>query len=231
MASTHHFIIADDHPLFRDALKTIVGTRFEHARVSEAAYFSVDGMIKEAQREEERHNGTLQPSFETGCRFQNVSFGYGEKLVLDQLSFEVPANKLTLLVGPSGAGKTTITDLLIGLYQPDAGCVLIDGVHAFPVPFIDWYYTANRLAVGGAMIVDDTHLRPCAMLRDFLASEVARWERLADFDRTTIFRRITAEPVAEGVSWTDQPSAHPTAADRLQRKLARYKRRVARLVP
>ena len=110
-------------------------------------------------------------------------------------------------------------------------CVLIDGVHAFPVPFIDWYYTANRLAVGGAMIVDDTHLRPCAMLRDFLASEVARWERLADFDRTTIFRRITAEPVAEGVSWTDQPSAHPTAADRLQRKLARYKRRVARLVP
>ncbi|MEO0382840.1 MAG: response regulator transcription factor [Pseudomonadota bacterium] len=36
MASTHHFIIADDHPLFRDALKTIVASRFEHASVSEA---------------------------------------------------------------------------------------------------------------------------------------------------------------------------------------------------
>jgi DNA-binding NarL/FixJ family response regulator len=36
MASTHHFIIADDHPLFRDALKTIVASRFENARVSEA---------------------------------------------------------------------------------------------------------------------------------------------------------------------------------------------------
>ena len=64
------------------------------------------------------------------------------------------------------------------------------------------------------------------MLRDFLASERGRWERLVDLDRATIFRRITAEPVSEGVFWRDQPSAHQTVVDRLQRKLARYKRRL-----
>lgn len=106
----------------------------------------------------------------------------------------------------------------------ELNCVLIDGMHGFPMPFIDWYYTANRLAVGGAMIVDDTQIRPCAMLRDFLASESVRWERLLDLERSTIFRRITAEPVSEGVFWRDQPSAHPTAVDKLRRKLAHYKR-------
>ncbi len=49
MASTHHFIIADDHPLFRDALKTIVGTRFEHARVSEAG--DIDAVTAQLQED------------------------------------------------------------------------------------------------------------------------------------------------------------------------------------
>jgi ATP-binding cassette subfamily B protein len=47
--------------------------------------------------------------------------------VLQDLSFRAPAGRLTALVGPSGAGKTTITQLVARLYDPDAGAVLIDG--------------------------------------------------------------------------------------------------------
>ncbi|MFK7792164.1 MAG: response regulator [Devosiaceae bacterium] len=47
MANAHHFIIADDHPLFRDALKTIVGSRFENARISEAG--DIDAVTAQLQ--------------------------------------------------------------------------------------------------------------------------------------------------------------------------------------
>jgi len=62
--------------------------------------------------------------------FQNVSFAYGEKQVLSQVSFAIPAGKVVALVGPSGAGKTTIANLLPRLMDPTAGRVLFDGIDA-----------------------------------------------------------------------------------------------------
>jgi len=59
--------------------------------------------------------------------YDNVSFSYGDKDVLKNLSFVIkPASKVAL-VGESGEGKTTITNLLLRLYEPGAGRILIDG--------------------------------------------------------------------------------------------------------
>jgi predicted O-methyltransferase YrrM len=86
--------------------------------------------------------------------------------------------------------------------------VLIDGDHAFPVPFIDWFFTAGRLREGGLVVVDDTQIRTGALLCEFLASETARWALHRSFDRTAVFMRTAAEWRApEG--WAGQPFCRP----------------------
>ena len=61
--------------------------------------------------------------------FKNVSFGYvdGHK-VLDQVSFKVKANQTVAFVGKSGAGKSTIFNLLCKMYEVSEGSITIDGV-------------------------------------------------------------------------------------------------------
>ncbi len=59
--------------------------------------------------------------------FRNVSFGYNKRLVLANLSFTVEGGSFVGLVGPSGCGKTTIINLILRLYSPLGGEILIDG--------------------------------------------------------------------------------------------------------
>lgn len=58
---------------------------------------------------------------------RNVSFGYGARQVLSDLTLSFPAGKVTAIVGPSGGGKSTIMSLLLRLYDPQEGSVEIDG--------------------------------------------------------------------------------------------------------
>ncbi|MBB5320963.1 ABC transporter ATP-binding protein [Marinobacter oulmenensis] len=60
--------------------------------------------------------------------FEQVSFGYDDQPVLKHLSCEIPANALTAVVGPSGAGKTTLVHLIARLWDVDTGRVRIGGV-------------------------------------------------------------------------------------------------------
>lgn len=61
--------------------------------------------------------------------FENVSFGYNKhEKVLHNISFEARHGKKLALVGESGEGKTTITSLLLRLYEPQAGTITVDGV-------------------------------------------------------------------------------------------------------
>jgi Methyltransferase domain len=67
--------------------------------------------------------------------------------------------------------------------------VLIDGRHAFPTPFIDWYYTADKLRVGGMVMIDDTQLWTGHALKRFLIQE-PEWELVEDVSlRTAIFMK------------------------------------------
>lgn len=66
-------------------------------------------------------------TFEDQIEFRNVSFGYSDRPVLKNISFEIEKGKTVALIGPSGVGKSTIADLIPRFYEATEGSVLIDG--------------------------------------------------------------------------------------------------------
>ncbi|MPZ99563.1 MAG: ATP-binding cassette domain-containing protein [Dehalococcoidia bacterium] len=78
---------------------------------------------------DERPDATALDRPRGGLTFEDVRFSYGRNSApaIDGVSFDVPAGQMVALVGPSGAGKTTVTYLLQRYYDPQAGRVLLDG--------------------------------------------------------------------------------------------------------
>jgi ATP-binding cassette, subfamily C, bacterial len=82
----------------------------------------------DAEREAEtgHQDGTALP-LSRQIEIRGVSFAYGERRILDDVSFVIPAREVTALIGPSGSGKSTIADMLLGLLEPGEGSILVDG--------------------------------------------------------------------------------------------------------
>ena len=77
--------------------------------------------------ESRRYKGTQRIEFRGNIELRDVSFDYGRGRVFDHLSFKIAPGRATALVGPSGAGKTTIVNLILGLEIPQAGQLYAEG--------------------------------------------------------------------------------------------------------
>ena len=71
---------------------------------------------------------TEAPALKQEIRVEGVRFSYGERRALDGLTLELPVGKVVALVGPSGGGKSTLTNLLLRFERPQEGRLLFDGV-------------------------------------------------------------------------------------------------------
>jgi ATP-binding cassette, subfamily C, bacterial len=117
--------------------------QYQITAMLEGAFVQVRGLIDEAGEAREPSHGGRPARFERECRLDGVTFAYGPKRVLDDVHLSIPAGSVTVLTGSSGAGKTTIMDLILGLYAPQAGRVLIDGVPLSEIDLQSW-----RLLIG-----------------------------------------------------------------------------------
>jgi ATP-binding cassette subfamily B protein len=98
---------------------------YQRAKASSERIF---GLMNEPSRIEENPDaGELRVS-EGRVEYDDVTFGYGEEeTIVEDISFEVPGGETLALVGPTGAGKSTVLKLLLRMYDVDEGEVRIDG--------------------------------------------------------------------------------------------------------
>ncbi len=115
-----------------------IQAEFQKSAVVETAYLSFKELLAKTEAARERLSGGDKPSLGRRIDFDRVSFGYGDKPVLRDISFEIPVGQSTVLTGPSGGGKTTIVDLLVGLYEPDRGHIRVDGTSLGELDLLQW---------------------------------------------------------------------------------------------
>ena len=93
-----------------------------------AAAERVFTLLDEDEEEADVPEARLLQNVRGDVSVEHVVFGYDPgKIILHDLSLEAPAGKLIAIVGPTGAGKTTIINLLMRFYDPDSGVIRIDG--------------------------------------------------------------------------------------------------------
>ena len=102
-----------------------LGMEIQTIQSAMAGVRRIDAFLDQPER-------TIPPARREAVRgdveFAHVTFGYGERHVLKDFSMTVKQGEQVTLVGRTGAGKSTVFKLLLGLYQPEAGTVTIGGV-------------------------------------------------------------------------------------------------------
>ncbi|MES2393140.1 MAG: ABC transporter ATP-binding protein [Acidobacteriota bacterium] len=89
------------------------------------------------QNAEALYEGTERPAFDSLLELRSVSFSYGRRPVLEDVSLRLEPGSLTAIVGPNGGGKTTIARLILGLYRPQGGCIFASG-HSYEAIDVAW---------------------------------------------------------------------------------------------
>ena len=113
--------------------------RWTSVAVGEAAFDSMMQHIAQAEARRETWSGTdPDPALSEALTFRDVSFSYGEHLVLDGVNLNLEAGTFIVLTGPSGGGKSTLIDLITGLLRPGSGTVKLDGVDLADVDMKAW---------------------------------------------------------------------------------------------
>ncbi len=116
-------------------------------------------------------------------RFEHVSFAYeGDRLVLTDVSFAAETGSVTALVGPSGAGKTTMIGLIAAFHAPTSGKVLVDGIDLATVR-LDSYRTQLGIVLQETFLFDGTIRENVAFSRpDATEAEILTACRIARVD-------------------------------------------------
>lgn len=112
---------------------------YQEIGAQESALWAILESISSAEKEKE---GLLEEGFEPELKrtisVDRVVFGYDDRPVLNEVSIEIPKGRFVAIIGPSGGGKTTLVDLLIGLLKPKNGEIKVDGVPLEKINLKKW---------------------------------------------------------------------------------------------
>ena len=117
--------------VFSQLLRPIQGVSSSIANMTKAnvSLERINNILEEDERIIEKPNSIVIKDLNDSVEFNNVSFGYGQEVVLNSITLRVEKGSSVALVGESGSGKSTMMDLLTRFYDVESGEVLIDGIN------------------------------------------------------------------------------------------------------
>ena len=102
------------------------GSSMSELRIVASSIDKVDDIMSLSEM---KSKSGLKLTSKRNIEFNNVSFSYGNKKIIDKVSFKIPEKTTVAFIGPSGAGKTTLSKLIARFWDVDSGDITIGGVN------------------------------------------------------------------------------------------------------
>lgn len=198
-----------------------LSSAFYNIQKGSAALDRIQSLLDTESSIKEQENPVSIQTFEESIEFKEVSFSYGNKQALKNINFTIPKGKSIALVGASGAGKSTIADLIPRFHDVTSGSILIDGhdirtlkIHDLrsligmvtqePILFNDTLYNNITLGTGGAQEKTVIEAAKIANAHEFIIKKQGNYQSFAgdrgsklsggERQRITIARAILKNP-------------------------------------
>ncbi len=160
--------------------KNLLSGAFPHAQ-------SIQKTLAEITIHTPRIAGGAPYAFMDAIRFENVSFRYGTNEIIHGLTLEIRRGKTIGIIGPSGAGKTTLVDLLLRFIEPSAGRIAIDGRAISDIDFEEWrkkvMYVAQDVFLRNTSVLENIRFYDAALPHGAIV-EAAKMANIYDFIRS-----------------------------------------------
>ncbi|MCR5776628.1 MAG: ABC transporter ATP-binding protein/permease [Lachnospiraceae bacterium] len=147
---------------------------------------AIEGLRQEVVKD---NNDTTKIELDDALRIKDVTFAYPskpDKIIVDKVSFDIPKNKSIALIGPSGAGKTTLADVILGVLEPQEGHIYADDIDVYG-HLHSWHKIVGYIPQS-IYIIDDT-----------IRNNVAFGVDPAEIDDTEIWRALEEAQLADFV--------------------------------
>jgi len=156
-----------------------IASAFSDYKRGEAALDRIREFLSIEDKVEDSPEAMSVPGFHQEIEFRDVSFAYSDAEVLSHIDLKIPKGKTVAFVGSSGAGKTTIADLLMRFYDVTSGALLLDGV---PVNHykLSEYRGLFALVSQDVMLFHDTIFNNITLGRDYTKAEVEEAAKVAN---------------------------------------------------
>ena len=156
-----------------------ISSAFADYKRGEAALDRIQDFLAIEDQVEDRPDSMLVPGFHQEIAFQDVSFAYADTDVLHNINLTIPKGKTVALVGSSGAGKTTLADLLMRFYDVTGGQLLLDNIPVDRYRVSD-YRGLFALVSQDVMLFHDTICRNITLGCDATLEEVMEAAKAAN---------------------------------------------------
>lgn len=120
-----------------DAIST-VRSNYQRVVLDRVAYWHLQKLLSEVRDNREALASGALPPLPADIALNAVGFAYPGKQVMEQANLTLSAGELTTVIGPSGAGKTTIADLVAGLHAPSSGAIMVGNTSLVDVDMAAW---------------------------------------------------------------------------------------------
>jgi ABC-type bacteriocin/lantibiotic exporter with double-glycine peptidase domain len=156
-------------------------------RSQSASIYYCENLIDDLEGDKQAGDGRSYRYLKKEIEFSGIDFKYDNRIIFNNLSFNIPSKKITLFMGESGAGKTTILGLLTGLLKAEEGKILIDGAELG-----EYDLKSVRQKIGLVMQESplfNLSIRENLCLRDGKISDSELIENLREFSLENLFPR------------------------------------------